>query len=482
MELLKIKNNKIFLKKKEINLNNCCTNEEILKSGDYKIIFNNLNKITVSRVIGNGMPLFYCLKDKNQIIICSDISSFSKNLLSEENKEVISEFITRGYVLPPQTLFKNIFRIPLFKDLIISFSKQELKIKFLNNLNIVFKKEKNSNIENLLKKEISLPREEHAILFSGGLDSTILAKLSKIKKPQLFSTGFEFSEKDLLEKKYALSAANLIKLKTKYNSFNFKRLLLDLPEMIYLIGEPLNHLQTLLVYSTIKENKQEMSRFIINGQGADGVFGTESQYNYLHKKQNLSLLNFPIKKYSFLKKEYLNNCGKNLKKFLKSINHFSNLDKDFIIDILCDVDITMNSWSLCAKKNNRQMIYPFFKENIIRNVVNTPWQERLLEKKYYLRKFARKLNIPEEIISRKKGNFGPISSSWNEDLISLVKLGRNLFNMKKLNHFIKYEENRYNLWNIINYIIWRKIYIQGEPIQDVKKKIKLIINHENKRH
>src|SRR3989344_1524943 len=127
------------------------------------------NLIEIIRNIENGLPLYYFVRP-NEIIISSHIKSFLMNKINiKENKRVVAELLNYGYILPPSTIYKDIFRVSLLNKIIIRLGKE---------INITTKKlYKNKNMK---KNCISLPKsieenikfdkdKNYTLFFSGGL-------------------------------------------------------------------------------------------------------------------------------------------------------------------------------------------------------------------------------------------------------------------------------------------------------------------------
>src|SRR3989344_4229261 len=77
--------------------------EKSEKIGRYYIYFNGHFK----KEINNKTKTL--LKFKDSLI----------GSLEKENKKVVAELLNYGYILPPNTIYKNIFRIPLLSKIVI---------------------------------------------------------------------------------------------------------------------------------------------------------------------------------------------------------------------------------------------------------------------------------------------------------------------------------------------------------------------------
>lgn len=448
---------------------------KILLEYQKKIIGEIDSKRKIIRIFRNpetGRPLFYLYKN-SKVFISDHIKFFiENNILLKENRDVLSELLIYGYVMPPNTIYEGIKRILIGEELIINLNVLTItRNSFISNI----KKENHYSIKkiksNLLKV---LNKKEYTLLFSGGLDSSILLKLllEKDYNIKVYSTGFEFEEVDILEKEYAISASKIFNVKTVYQTFDMNELLLNLPEIIRATEEPVVYIQTLLLYTLLKKNSNKCFKCIVNGQGADGVFGTSQQFNYLKNKKEVVLLkNIP----PFLEKFNEIRNFRSRTNFITSLNNLDYLDKNFLLNLQGDTDLTTNCWAKCAEALKLKMIFPFLDNDLIKEVSKINWNIKLKEPKFLLRNLARKIDVPEEIIQKKKGSFGPISANWEKYFIRLKPLCYEIFPKKNVDCWFEDNEKRYFLWNLINYFLWKKLFIEHKNVAEIKSELKKLL-------
>lgn len=450
------KPNKILLEYQKIIIGEIDSKRKIIK------IFRNPE---------TGLPLFYFYKSAF-IFISDHIKSFIKNnLLLKENRKALPELLIYGYIMPPDTVYENIKRVLIGEEIIIDLSVLNIvRSPFVSFI----KKEKSYSIKkiksNILK---TLNKKEYTLLFSGGLDSSILVKLllEKNCNIKLYSTGFEFEKIDNLEKEYALSTSKIFNIKTVYQTFDMNELLLNLPEIIKATEEPVTYIQTLLLYNLLKKNKNKCFKYIINGQGADGIFGTPQQFNYFKNKEEGVLL----KNNGFLEK------FKNIKNpisrtnFIITLHNLGYLDKNFLLNLQGDTDITANCWAKCAENLKLNMLFPYLNNDLIKRVSKISWSIKLREPKFILRCLAREIGVPDKIIQRKKGSFGPISINWSKHFVKLKPLYSEIFPEKNIDLWFEDKEKRYLLWNLLNYLLWKKLFIKNQNVLKLKSELKRLL-------
>lgn len=252
----------------------CGNNTHVFK-GELCNIIKNEEKLIVQRKFNTTRPLYYTV-DSHCIYISSNIKSIPYKYRKRVNDKKINEFLTYGFVFPPCTLWKDINKMPVLSwaqiyeqdnvikfDLIYDFSTSLQDTILTNDINQLLKKQKGY------------------LMFSGGLDSIILAKMYKKQIAKNYTSGFEFNNQDLIEKEYAFSAADSLRLNINYQSYDMNNLLKLLPEAILCTQMPLNHIQSLLILKMLKEMPRKY-KYVYNGQGADAVFGTNIQSEYFN--------------------------------------------------------------------------------------------------------------------------------------------------------------------------------------------------------
>lgn len=194
--------------------------------------------------------------------------------------------------MPPNTRYKNIFRVLAGSQLILKYKNGRCKINeeiLFNPFN--YKKNIKSlcNITEKITKYLKGSLEQFSedddkigFLFSGGLDSSILLRICQelnFKLKNTYSTSYPFEEEKLnIEQYYATSAARSLNQEHDIIEFDNKSYLRGLIQSIYYAEEPIHHLQSVLLYLIFSEGIPTSKRVIFNGQGADICWG-ESYHN-----------------------------------------------------------------------------------------------------------------------------------------------------------------------------------------------------------
>lgn len=308
-----------IIKEKSINLKSSGDTETLINYLDYFgienflkncegmfsiVYFNKLkNKLYFIRDLTGEKPLYFSITDK-YLLCASDLFPFIKTL--KENKQLnlnsIASFLNYSYVPTPNTIFKNIFKLPPASFIEIDLNKLQLKninsFNEVKNLNFVkFKKWwqlDNSykpisndkfntikfNTKNLIENSIKNQLISDAPLgtfLSGGIDSSIITAVASkyINKLKTFTVGYEFDEMD--ESKHAKTISNYFN--TDHETIILKKNFVI--DSIFKIQESYSEpfadssqIPTIL----LSEFASKKIKVALGGDGGDEIFGGYNRY------------------------------------------------------------------------------------------------------------------------------------------------------------------------------------------------------------
>lgn len=441
-----------------------------------QVIYKYNNVLEIFRSTSSGRPIYYHIDSKGSFFVSTHISLLREaGVKIEENITLLPEFFIYRFIMPPQTMYKNIYQLP---------AGSRLHIKLLNGKYIIAKIDKFDPpildkgfnlIDNIAIQTSRLisqsiyslnPFEDRlAILLSGGLDSSILFKIcqSFFKIDETYSTGYPFENpRKNKEKEYALSAAQEFQIKHKYYEVTNEQYLRGFIEGISAAEEPLHHLQSVMFYLLFKRGLPKKKDIVICGQGAGTIWGlnlhntlyrsSKKLFNFLLKYPIVELLKlasqitgrgknfindalrYKIKKNCPLKNPdnviwSLGNYGseewayeyykakrydiiKNRYDAIKPFQRRSIYDVISLLDFLGDMSITQLIWAKLAESQKKIMFYPLTHIDLVNYAYSIPWKLKLEKPKNILRWVARQNDIPEYIITRPKSGFGIRTKGW----------------------------------------------------------------------
>jgi len=454
----------------------------ISSSGYQNVIFSQLTYhcdkefLTIFKSTISGRPIYYHINSKGEFFCSTHISLLKiAGVPIEENIDVLPEFFVYRFVMPPNTLYKNIEQLCGGGQLQIKIENDKCRVHptdYYNPtpLNQKIKSIKNGSeiLYNYLSesiKKLDCCKDELAILLSGGIESSIISKICKknFTIDRSYSTGYPFESPLLnVEKRYALSAAAALGMQHSYYEPTTHEYLLGFIEAISLAEEPLHHLQSPLLHLLMKNKIPKNEKIVLCGQGGGSSFGGNYYFYINENKDNtffrllttkpvlgslkvisqfvgkgeeiidilskatsdhvLSDPNNPM--WSWMRygnKEWVckffnvkeENIIKNRFNVVKQIFNNNIYDLWSLYSLFSDEEITLNIWSKIGEGNKKILYYPFYDSTVLNCVFSIPWDLKLRGLKDILRKeIARQSNIPEFMIKRTKSSFGIRSRRW----------------------------------------------------------------------
>lgn len=238
-----------------------------------------------------------------------------------------------------------------------------------------------------IEKRINYPAI--GILFSGGLDSSILAKISSDlgAKVVLYCSGVKDSE----DVKNAKEVSEILNLPLRISELTYEIIEEYLPKILYSIEESdlMNLAIAIPIFFSTKLAKEEGIRVMLSGQGADEIFGGYKRYERIMLNEG----------YTKLRKE--------LERDVSNI-WAKNLQRD----------------DAASMANAVEVRFPFLDTDFLKYSVGLPPEFKIIKdgaitsRKHILRLIAKEIGLPESIISRPKvaAQFGSSSQKIIEKI------------------------------------------------------------------
>ncbi len=396
---------------------------------------NPQKKLFLARDRFGEKPLYYAL-DQNRLLFASEIKSI--HAVYKTSPSLTQDFLCFETCCYENTLFKNIYSLLPGHYLVFDGKKLVKNQYWQLNINSGNKKLKqNECIEELrylIQDSIHLRKQSDVpvgVFISGGLDSSIIASLAD--SSQYFSCKYTCYGSAYDESFYVNEL--LTKLK-KTNRIHFVEpneddFIENIHSVIYHLDQPIATASSLSEFLIAKKASKYV-KVILNGQGADELFGGYIRYILmLHKKifpefkDYLPLLQYLLKaKNNNIPRQYFHllKRGKTGKCFNKYIQPFFNNASRCLLNnmLFCDIQIslpsllTMNDRASSAFGiENRS---PFLDHRISEFAFSLPEYLKINHHttKYILREAAKGW-IPETIRTRKdkKGLITPVNQWLN---------------------------------------------------------------------
>jgi asparagine synthase (glutamine-hydrolysing) len=253
-------------------------------------------------------PLYY-LKENSHIIISSSLNNFSSlnNYKKELDHNSLAIYFQYGYVLQPNTIYKNIKKIRSGHYLEIDLKNNNVTSKKYWSLESLYENQKielsesevTSHAHKLLKQSIQKRVDSnlnHATFLSGGYDSsTVAALLQEATDGKLKTFTMGFSEDVFDEAPHAKKIAKYIGSEHYEHYFGIDDAKNILPKLCDVYEEPFADFgatPTILLSMMAKEHGIDV---VLGGDGGDEVFATADAYKQYEKILAISpLIKTPI--------------------------------------------------------------------------------------------------------------------------------------------------------------------------------------------
>jgi len=361
-------------------------------------------------------------------------------------------------------------------------------------------------------------------LLSGGLDSSVITQVVKnhLGVRQTFSSVYPFEDATTdKEYRYAISASEALGTCHQVHIPSMSSYLHGTLDAIWIAEQPTMHLQTVLVHVLCKDVlKPHGYKVVPCGEGADGMFGGRLQRllsafaTHPYKKRALELpgvasaLKFiscrtnrwgmiselADKKWSrmtlfsdpshilwtlasFGDRQWITDhlkcspadlIGERPKVMTPYLGRDLR-DCTSILALLSESAETQVIWGKLGEASGMCFTYPYLDEEVMDLTYSIPWEAKLTGPKPILRAVARSLGISEAIVARPKSSFDIDPSKWGvqggvfEPLVALAAAVIDERVIRELQS--TYVFKAHMLWTLINYAIWKRLFVLNEPIE-----------------
>lgn len=365
------------------------------------------------------------------------------------------------------------------------------------------------------------------VLMSGGLDSSILFKMAQadLGVGESFSTSYPFEpEEEDVEKQYALTAADAMGARHRFFCPTTPQFLRGVLESTLIAEEPVVHMQSVLLMLLFRDGLPAGPGTVVVGQGADGAFGLKvhdrvrrlmrkaeryQRWQPLFAKRPVFGALWVSSKLTgrgrgavevvdqlwrpdapiadprhvlwwlgatgdprWVRRRFPGNVNANRAAAIAPYQGRSAYDLISLLDFIGDVSVTQSIWSKLGEASGKWVYYPFNDPGVLDAAFAAPWEVKLAEPKQVLRDVARRVGVPEFIITRPKANFNANAKRWaapGAAFEPLVPLAAKVCGAKELRRMQSPDDNAafYTFWTMLTYAVWRRLVLDGEPLEQL---------------
>lgn len=234
-------------------------------------------ELIIYRDIYGQFPIYYYLN--KDFFFADDLELIKGKINSPETNIIaLNHFLCLGYVLTPHTFLKDVYIIPPSHYLVYNFKQNKISISKYFNLIYYLENKHNDTLDEMTYKihsymnkviEDKVSSHSEGLLFSGGLDSSIIAyHMRRVVEFKTYTAIFQNkeneSEKLLKTAKLLGVDMNLLNFNTIENS-DLKSLILTTDQII--ADNALYPLYKLTQMASVSSDT------IFSGDGADEFFG-----------------------------------------------------------------------------------------------------------------------------------------------------------------------------------------------------------------
>ena len=439
-----------------------------------------------------GIKPLYVVNNEDWFAFASEIKSLLllPGITPQLDTDVLPEYLLYRHPSGSRTMFSGITKI--LPGQLLTFHLPSQKITSRTYWKIrkhpgLLKNDPQKEFLSLMNKSV----EEHLVAdapvglqLSGGVDSSLIAALAAAKKTTHFhSFSIGLTARGWNEFKYSRAVAK--KLHTIHHELLFteKKFCNLLPHLTWHMDEPVSHPQAVPFYILSKKARRFV-KVLLNGEGADEVFGGYLRYLKLFKKKAvnnstiLALSRFGdptiLEKITSLRFKKAPGYRANIIKEYKNLGVF---DKTSGLDIKTYLVSRLNMQDKMGMAANIETRVPFLDHHIVEFGFALPAHLKITpyETKPLIKHIATQF-VPTEGVYRRKSGFGLPLSQW---LTHRHGLGRylnfftnpNAFQREYLNykevkkiiqeHVSRKKDHGEVLWILINLEIWSRIFLNG---------------------
>jgi len=321
-------------------------------------------------------PLYY-YHDGDKLIFSSEIRPLKAILHPKVSRGSLMTSLKMRYISSPSTIYENINKVEPGQLLIFNL-KEDIKLektyfispaKTLGSNKNDFKRlvlEYGGLLEKAVEKQL-MSDVEIGILLSGGIDSALIAAISKEKSKseiKAFTVGFEGNNPEIDETEYAIQTAEILGLRHYIKKIKYADFFNSIEKIFEIVEEPIGTTSIFPMYY-LSESAAARVKVVLSGQGADEPLGGYNKYKALPWLETFRLLMFVVPTNSGV--ELLYKRHEALRRLITSFQCKNDIDALIAFNsILSTKEITgllnssnqnSNSKALLARENHFKQIW-----------------------------------------------------------------------------------------------------------------------------
>ena len=265
------------------------------------VIDNEASQLYLSRDFAGIKPLFYGINQKGVVFASQFDQIFKHDWFSSDlelRKDAVSEYFMFGYMQAPNTVYKNIYQVNPGECLVIKNNCIFKKISICKFSKDFRHSKKNAGIKQDLSHAVDLQLNcdrSLASFLSGGIDSSLISALAKLKKNDLEAFTVEVDDEKFNEAEFARTYASHLDIKHQVETIKPGEFVNKVYEHFDSFSEPFGDYSSLPTYLVTKKAARYHTAMLSGDGGDELFFGYPRMYDLLQKR-NWFRLNIHVRK------------------------------------------------------------------------------------------------------------------------------------------------------------------------------------------
>ncbi len=491
----------------------------------------------------------YYLHSKPDVlcIATSPLEFQTHGLPLEVSEQAKPEYMTYRVVVPRRSLFTDIQRLIAGRNFTVTVATgaefDEQLWCFRDSM--IQPKHANEGIQEtgeILQRQISRMLGEYkkpAILLSGGVDSSLLTAMCVKTHPAIpsYTTSFSAIDPNDREIPYAKTVADHLGIPSLSTTPTAEEYLYGLVETISKTGEPLDHLQTVLLHLLYKRIGADGCDIVVCGQMADTLSGDSmmtmfSKYQTVLKILNSTHLNLPLRwaynglglkhgRLEIMTHDFSDKIENNPQhifwtlyryadhhmietifakggskpydgrvEFMKPYMKLGMYDRLTALTFIGQAAHPLGQWCRLAEECKIIFFYPFLIPELIEYQFKLPWQHKMdwnkPEPKHAFRTLMRQYGFPEQLITRPKQSFGFSIDYWARPgalFQPIADMAQSTYGAENLRTLQTGQTSQAMLyWTLLNLYLWDQLFRAKRSVDDLAGEIldrrKKLVTHK----
>jgi hypothetical protein len=160
---------------------------------------------------------------------------------------------------------------------------------------------------------------------------------------------------------------------------------------------------------------------------------------------------------------------------LTSYSNYPLLDLYSICRVIGRMAMNGSTLIKFGEKHGKKIFFPFLNDLLVYYTFQIPWKIKLKKSKYILHKVAKRIGVPDFIITRPKMGFPTRMEDWalpGKFMECFIPICKKHFTEEEIRGMQSKKTYKYaTFWFMINYAIWKEIFIENKSPEILKKQL-----------